>query len=81
MQKVFFIEEFSLDLSDSTMCILPVNRQIFPILLCSSYREFVVASLTVSSCSLFHLWVFISRCTFTSKQTLDSFKYEGTNRI
>ena len=38
MQKAFFFEEFSLDLSDSTMCILPVNRQIFPILLCSSYR-------------------------------------------
>ena len=54
MQKVFFFEEFSLDLSDSTMCILPVNRQIFLILLCSSYREFVVASLTVSSSSLFH---------------------------
>ena len=55
MQKVFFFEEFSLDLSDSTMCILTVNRQIlFPILLCSSYREFVVASLTVSSCSWFH---------------------------
>ena len=55
MQKVFFFEEFSLDLSDSTMCILPVNRQIlFPILLYCSYREFVAASLTISSCSLFH---------------------------